>query len=82
MEVTPLVWFIQIFILLLGISIGHSIVIYRIHREENRKKELELALLEKSADLMSQGKLIARDIEDALYSAKIRQEIDDILRKS
>ncbi|MCU0609488.1 MAG: hypothetical protein MUF22_06965 [Chitinispirillaceae bacterium] len=82
MEVTPLVWFIQIFILLLWISIGHSIVIYRIHREENRKKELELALLEKSADLMSQGKLIARDIEDALYSAKIRQEIDDILRKS
>lgn len=78
----PIIWFIQIFVFLLGVSIGHSIILLKIHREENRKKELELALLEKRADLMLQSKLIATDLEDALYNAKVRQEIDDILRKN
>jgi hypothetical protein len=78
----PIIWFIQIFVFLLGVSIGHSIILLKIHREENRKKELELALLEKRAEIMSQSKLIATDLEDALYNAKVRQEIDDILRKN
>jgi hypothetical protein len=81
-EIHPIIWFIQIFVFLLGVSIGHSVVLLKIHREENRKRELELALIEKRADLLSQSKLIASDLEEALYKAKVRQEIDDILRKS
>jgi hypothetical protein len=81
-EIHPIIWFAQIFIFLLGVSIGHSILMLRIHREENRKRELELALMEKRSNLLSQSKTIARDLEDALYNAQVRQEIDDILRKS
>jgi hypothetical protein len=81
-DTNAVVWFIQVFILLLGISIGHSILLYKTHREENRKRELELALLEKRSDILSQSKQIAHDIEEALYKAKVQQEIDDILRKS
>lgn len=75
-------YLIQIFILLLGISIGHSALLLKIRKEENRKRELELALLEKRADVLKQGKKVAHDIEEALYQAKIQQEIDDIIKKS
>lgn len=81
-ELHPIIWFIQIFVFLLGVSIGHSFIMLKIHREENRKKELDLALLEKKSDILSQSKEIASDLEEALYNAKVRQEIDDILRKS
>ena len=75
-------YLIQIFILLLGISIGHSALLLKIRKEENRKRELELALLEKRANVLEQGKKVAHDIEEALYQAKIQQEIDDIIKKS
>jgi hypothetical protein len=74
-------WLIQIFILLLGISIGHSILQLKIRREENRKRELELSLLEKRTEILQQGKKIAHDLEEVLYKAKVQQEIDDIIRK-
>ena len=77
----PIVLFIEICIFLLGVGIGHSLLLLKIHREENRKKELELTLLAKRSDLLSQSKMIAHDLEEALYNAKVRQEIDDILRK-
>jgi hypothetical protein len=80
-ELSPLFWFIQVFIFLLGVSIGHSLIMLKIHREENRKKELELALIERRSDLLSHSKQIAHDLEEVLYNAKVRQEIDDILRK-
>jgi len=73
---------IQVFILILGASIGHSLVLLRIRNEENRKKELELSLLEKRAEILQQGKKIAHDLEEVLYKAKIQQEIDDIIRKN
>jgi hypothetical protein len=74
-------WLIQIFILLLGISIGHSILQLKIRKEENRKRELELSLLEKRTEILQQGKKIAHDLEEVLYKAKVQQEIDDIIRK-
>ncbi|MFP4013920.1 MAG: hypothetical protein ACLFVQ_07555 [Chitinispirillaceae bacterium] len=74
-------WLIQAFILLFGIAVGHSYLLLRIRREENKKRELEMALLEKRSDILKQGKKIAQDLEDALYKAKIQQEIDDIIRK-
>jgi hypothetical protein len=73
---------IQVFILVLGASIGHSILLLRLRSEENRKKELELSLLEKRAEILQQGKKIAHDLEEVLYKAKVQQEIDDIIRKN
>ena len=75
-------YLIQVFILLLGISVGHSILQLKIRREENRRRELELELLDKRADVLQQGKKIAHDLEEVLYKAKIQQEIDDIIRKN
>lgn len=74
-------WIIQVFILLLGISIGHSILMFKIRKEENIRRELEIALSEKRAALLKEGKQIARDLEEVLYKAKVQQEIDDILKK-
>ncbi|MBN1759379.1 MAG: hypothetical protein JW863_13715 [Chitinispirillaceae bacterium] len=73
---------VQVFILLLGLSIGHSIVLYKLRAEENRKRELELSLLEKRSEILMQGKKIAHDLEEVLYKAKVQQEIDDIIRKN
>ena len=72
---------VQVFILLLGLSIGHSILQLRLRSEENRKRELELSLLEKRSDILMQGKKVAHDLEEVLYKAKVQQEIDDIIRK-
>ena len=74
-------WTALIFVLLLGLSIAHSILIVRIRRAENRRRELETALLEKRAKALRQGKQIAHDLEEVLYKAKVQQEIDDILKK-
>ena len=73
---------IQVFILILGISLGHSIVLLRLRKEENRKREFELSLLEKRSTILMQGKKIAHDLEEVLYKAKIQQEIEDIIRKN
>ena len=72
---------IQVFILILGIAIGRSVILLKLRSEENRKRELELSLLEKRSDILMQGKKIANDLEEALYKAKVQQEIDDIIRK-
>jgi hypothetical protein len=74
-------WTALIFVLLLGLSIAHSILIVRIRRRENRRRELETALLEKRAEALRQGKQIAHDLEEVIYKAKVQQEIDDILKK-
>jgi hypothetical protein len=72
---------VLLFVILLGLSIGHSVLIVRIRRKENRRCELETALLEKRAAALRQGKRIAHDLEEVLYKAKVQQEIDDILKK-
>ena len=74
-------WTALIFVLLLGLSIAHSILIIRIRRGENRRCELETSLLEKRAEALRKGKQIAHDLEEVIYKAKVQQEIDDILKK-
>jgi hypothetical protein len=76
-----ILWLMQVFIFVLGISLGHAITILRIRREENRKRELEIALLEKREDILMKGKKIATDLEEVLYKARVAQEIDNIVRK-
>ncbi len=72
-------WLIQAFILLLGIAVGHSFLLLRMRKEENRKRELELSLLEKRASILKDRKKIAHDLEEVLYKAKVQQEIDDMI---
>jgi len=75
-------WLVQAFILILGISVGRSVLMLKIRKEENKKRELELALFEKRTEILKHGKKIAQDLEDVLYKAKVQQEIEDIIRKN
>ena len=77
-----LFWILEIFILILGISIGRSILILSLRKEENKRRELELALLEKRASVLQEGKQIAHDLEEVLYQAKVQQEIENIIKKN
>lgn len=74
-------WLLQVFIFVLGISLGHSFTVLKIRREDNRRRELELQLLQKREEILFKGKRIATDLEEVLYKAKIQQEIDEIIRK-
>jgi hypothetical protein len=80
-ESNLLFWIVQAFIILLAISLGHSIVLLRLRREENRRREIELALMEKRTDVLKNGRRVAQELEDALYKAKVQQEINDMIRK-
>jgi len=79
---TLLFWMLEIFIVILGMSIGRSILILKTRREENKRRELELALLEKRASVLKEGKQIAHDLEEVLYQAKVQQEIENIIKKN
>ena len=81
MEKTVLFWLVQSLIVLFGIAVGHSYLLLRLRREENRRRELEIMLMEKRVEVLKQGRVVAKDLEDALYKAKVQQEIDDIIRK-
>jgi len=73
---------LQMLIFLFGIAVGHSLLLLKIRKENNRSKALEIALINKRKQMMSQGKRIADDLEEVLYKAKIQQEIDNIIRKN
>jgi hypothetical protein len=66
----------------MGISVGRSIILLKLRSEENRKRELELSVLEKRTEILQQGQKIAHDLEEVLYKAKVAQEIEDIMRKN
>ncbi len=74
-------WIAQVLVLLLGLSVGHSILVFKIRREENMRREEEITLLEKRAALLKDGKQVAHDLDEVLYKAKVQQEINDILKK-
>lgn len=76
-----LFWILQLFLLVLGVSIGHSILVLKIRRERNRAKALDLALLDKRKEVLMQGHKVATDLEEVLFKAKIQQEIDNITRR-
>lgn len=70
-----------VFIFLLGITIGHSIFVLQLRKEENRKRELELAILNKRTQVLKESKQISENLEELLYKANVQQEIENILRK-
>jgi hypothetical protein len=71
----------NVLVFLLGISVGRSFILLRLRKEENKKRELELRLLEKRTEAAHHGKQIAHNLEELLYKAQVQQEIDQILRK-
>jgi uncharacterized membrane-anchored protein YhcB (DUF1043 family) len=75
-----LFWALQLMVFILGITVGHSVLLLKIRREQNKNKALELALLEKRKEVLNQGRKVATDLEEVLYRAKIQQEIDNITR--
>jgi hypothetical protein len=76
-----LFWTLQLFVFLTGVAVGHSILQYKIRQQEGKNKMMELKVMEKRQEILRQGKVVANDLEEALYKAKIQQEIDDIIRK-
>lgn len=68
------------FIFLLGIAVGHSILVLKIRKEENKKRELELALIEKRERVLKESKKISSNLEELLYKVHVQQEIDNIIR--
>jgi hypothetical protein len=80
-DVFVLITLVNFFVLLLGVSVGRSFIVYKIRREENRRRELELDILEQRSGIIERGKLVAANLEDLIYRAHVQQEIDKIIRK-
>ncbi len=76
-----LFWILQLFVFLTGVAVGHSILLYKIRRQEGRNRALEVQIMQKRQEVLHQGKIVASNIEEALYKAKLQQEIDDIIRR-
>lgn len=77
-----LVWTVAcIFIFLLGISIGHSLFTLKMRKEENKKRELELALLTKRSQVIKERKHLSERLEELIYKVNVKKEIDNIIGK-
>ena len=76
-----LFWLLQRFVFLVGVAVGHTILLYKVRQQEGKNRMLELKVLEKRQEVLQQGKVIAGDFEEAVYKARIQQEIDDIISK-
>ena len=72
---------ICVFLFLLGITVGHAIFVLQLRKQENRKRELELALLDKRSQVLKESKKVSQNLEELLYRANVQQEIDNIIRK-
>lgn len=80
-SVFVLVTIVNLFVLILGISVGRSILLLKMRREDNRRRELELDLMEQRSGIIERGKLVAANLEDLIYRAHVQQEIDKLIRK-
>jgi hypothetical protein len=76
-----LVTLANLFVLLLGVSVGRALITLRIRREDNRRRELELELMEQRSGIIERGKMVAANLEDLIYRAQVQQEIDKLIRK-
>jgi hypothetical protein len=64
----------------LGVALGKSLFVIKLRREENRRRELELAVLEKRSQILKESKDISNNLEELLFKANVQQEINNILR--
>lgn len=81
-DLNVVVWILQIMVVLLAVSLGKSILVYKIRQEENRKRQLELSMFDRRAKVLEDSKKNVVNLEDMLYKAQLQKEIDDIIRKS
>ena len=79
---TLIVITVFIFIFFLGISIGRSILTLKLRKEENKRLEIELAILDRRSEILKESKEISNNIEEYLYNANVRQEIDNIIGRN
>ncbi len=70
----------SVFIFLLGITIGHSFFVLQLRKEENRKRELELAILDKRSHILKESKKISNNLEELFYKVQVQEEIDKITK--
>ena len=69
------------FIFALGFSMGRSWLVLRIRREENRRRELVQAIMEKRSSVIKESKEISDNLEDLLYRVTVQQQITDLTSK-
>lgn len=69
------------FIFALGFSLGRSWLSLHVRREENRRKELVLAIFEKRSSVIKESKEISDNLEDLLYRVTVQQQITDLTSK-
>ena len=50
-------------------------------KEENKKRELELALLTKRSQVMKESKHFSERLEELIYKVNVKKEIDNIIGK-
>lgn len=74
-----LIGIVGVFLFLVGITVGHAIFVLQLRKEENRKRELELALLNNRTELLKESKQVSQDLEELLYKANVQQEINNII---
>jgi hypothetical protein len=71
----------NLLIFLLGFTLGRSFITLRIRKEENRKRALELKMLEKRAEVFPEGGERPGSLEELIYRAQIQEEIEKLIRK-
>jgi hypothetical protein len=71
-----------VLIFLLGISIGRSILVLQLRKQENKNRELELEILKNRSQILKESKEISNNIEEYLYNANVRNEIDNIIGRN
>lgn len=60
---------------------GHSMFILKLRKEENKRRELELAVLTKKTQVLKESKEMSDNLEELLFKANVQREIENIIRK-
>lgn len=63
-----------------GFSIGRSLFILRLRKEENRKRELELQMVREKQKLLEDKSRLSKALNSIMFRTKIRDEIDRLTK--
>jgi hypothetical protein len=72
----------NLLIFLLGFTLGRSLITLRLRREENKRRILELRMLEKRGEVFPEGQDGSGSLEELIYRAQIHEEIEKLIRKA
>ncbi len=65
----------------MGFSLGRSWITLRARTEENRRRELDLAIFEKRSAVLKEGRELSGNLEDLLYRVSVQKEIGELTDK-